>query len=1095
MKKPIFTTLTGGIIGAFSVVCVFAQSLVAEEVKMHQAELWVSAKDELSIGPKVEKTSVQHAHWFGNDTKKNVSASKAAVSDKWTKMGATVIPTADGVVTIHLRSNFARDSKRNVLDNRTYFRNLLVNGKPAGHDYALYSQNGAIATYSKRITYAVDGKKGEPLTITVDAKVPAKWDGTYTVDISKYANIPLDGTKGGLTAMKKLPSGDFEFKKMKFRFADGANGNGAINVSPNKPAIIDISGMGVQGTYVYVIGACSNDLNYTDHANANMTLIQKSGYTANFWLRKDRDFGTSDGKTKINSRCLRVLGGGSDGGAIFVVQLALKEDFSPIEKIRFDGEKLNIFAITVSSDNVSTVIPHEYDMSQWRKVDTSDLAIKDGSALDVSAGMGKDNAGRYGKIKIGKNGKFEFEKMPNRPVKFKGTNWRPGDGFGKTIKTREDIDELAKMMRKQGYNLVRWRISMRGASEFEAPYKLREYNKDLYDYFFYAMAREGVYSHFNLSSHDLGNPDFKWTDRMDVKNLMFFGDEKTRNDWRNLVKWELNQVNKYTGKKWKDDPSIVSTEYFNEIELGPVGLRGASARVKKFVDAKFVEFLKNKYKTFENWNAPEWKKARNLKSFDDVKMSEVGISHPDVARFIIESGRDFKNFCEKVVREEEGVQIPLHQHNCVRTTSFALLSAEAGDYTALNVYHEHPSAFMSVGSFVQPVSSISELGEYFRAAAAKRVAGRPMMLSEWQHCHWNPYKYEAGVLFPAYSALQGFDNLTVHDVAVLKQRNGLGNFEVANSPVFRANEFLAYSLFFRGDVKTSKNRVDIVYDKKYLENSEEIGNAMNSEQSKLALLSGFAIEFPSASKTQAAANIKNTPASLKLEPIGSSKSWAATNFASTGAGDKKFDLAATVEKMRKKGILPKDNITDVEKGVFQSDTGEITMRVNEKLIKVVTPNTEAVALTPETKNEKLGLLEVESTSTPAAVAITSVDGKPLESSRKMVVIYNTDNISTGFKVTRDMAALVARGEDPVLMRVGKVAFSFKKPVERRSIIDLLKGLFGKKKPEPKYALYMLKITGERVEKIPFEEKDERFFFNIDTSKTKDISPFFELVAE
>lgn len=402
---------------------------------------------------------------------------------------------------------------------------------------------------------------------------------------------------------------------------------------------------------------------------------------------------------------------------------------------------------------------------------------------------------------------------------------------------------------------------------------------------------------------------------------------------------------------------------------------------------------------------------------------------------------------------------------------------------------------MSVSSFVQPVSSISELGEYFRAAAAKRVAGRPMMLSEWQHCHWNPYKYEAGVLFPAYSALQGFDNLTVHDVAVLKQRNGLGNFEVANSPVFRANEFLAYSLFFRGDVKTSKNRVDIVYDKKYLENSEEIGNAMNSEQSKLALLSGFAIEFPSASKTQAAANIKNTPASLKLEPIGSSKSWAATNFASTGAGDKKFDLAATVEKMRKKGILPKDNITDVEKGVFQSDTGEITMRVNEKLIKVVTPNTEAVALTPETKNEKLGLLEVESTSTPAAVAITSVDGKPLESSRKMVVIYNTDNISTGFKVSRDMATLVARGEDPVLMRVGKVAFSFKKPVERRSIIDLLKGLFGKKKPEPKYALYMLKITGERVEKIPFEEKDGRFFFNIDTSKTKDISPFFELVAE
>lgn len=145
-------------------------------------------------------------------------------------------------------------------------------------------------------------------------------------------------------------------------------------------------------------------------------------------------------------------------------------------------------------------------MSQWKPVDISDLAVKEGTALDLSKQVESAPAGSFGKMRVSENGRFEFENRAGVPVKFQGTNWRPGDGFGTTIKTHADIDELAKMMRRQGYNLVRWRISMRGDREFSAPYTLREYNKDMYDYFFYAMAREGVYSHFNLSSHDLRQP-------------------------------------------------------------------------------------------------------------------------------------------------------------------------------------------------------------------------------------------------------------------------------------------------------------------------------------------------------------------------------------------------------------------------------------------------------------------------------------------------------------------------------------------------------------------------------------------------------------
>ena len=45
------------------------------------------------------------------------------------------------------------------------------------------------------------------------------------------------------------------------------------------------------------------------------------------------------------------------------------------------------------------------------------------------------------------------------------------------------------------------------------------------------------------------------------------------------------------------------------------------------------------------------------------------------------------------------------------------------------------------------------------------------------------------------------------------------------------------------------------------------------------------------------------------------------------------------------------------------------------------------------------------------------------------------------------------------------------------------------------AVGALKITGERLEKIPLEESDGMLKIEIDTSKLKEFSPFFEIVAE
>jgi hypothetical protein len=232
-----------------------------------------------------------------------------------------------------------------------------------------------------------------------------------------------------------------------------------------------------------------------------------------------------------------------------------------------------------------------------------------------------------------------------------------------------------------------------------------------------------------------------------------------------------------------------------------------------------------------------------------------------------------------------------------------------------------------------------------------------------------------------------------------------------------------------------------------------------------------------------------------MKPNGYSDSWAAANFASTSAGTGEYRVSDTEKILRKKGILKKDNITDSDNGIFQTDTGEITMRVKEKLVKVVSPKTEAITLMPETKNEKLGRLTLVSTSIPSAFAVVSVDNKPIAQSKRMVVIFNTDNLSSGFKSTVGREILVSQGRLPILMQTGKVVAKLKVPTEKKSLAKRLLGFFKKQEAPKQYALYALKINGERMQKLPLKIENGEFVLNIDTTGMKETTPFFELVAE
>ncbi len=686
--------------------------------------------------------------------------------------------------------------------------------------------------------------------------------------------------------------------------------------------------------------------------------------------------------------------------------------------------------------------------SEWRAVDMSDWTVKEGSALDVSADYPSERAGVKGRLATNRAARFVFENEPDREVRFKGTNWRPGNYFSKGLATKADIDKVAKSIRARGYNLVRWRLSMNKGKEFDAPYQMNPRVRDLYDYFIFALAREGIYTHFHLASHDLGDPSFVWKDRYDVKLKMIFGDKKTWEDWRKLVKMQLEHVNPYTGKAWKDDASIITTEYFNELELGIVMRKNILPEAAEYGDEAFCQWLKTKFASIDELNA-KW--GKKFKSFEDIKAfsgAYGSLNTPEFSRFFVEKSIAMQNYCEKVLRKEIGCKTLLHHYNCGVRPDIWMLGAMAGNYMALNVYSRNKNG------------TIAEGCRYWRCTAAKKVSDMPMVVTEYQHMPETENVHETGVIFPAYSALQDYSILTVHDCAVFPDPKD--PYNTTSNPIFRANEFLSHCMFMRGDVKKSPNRVDVVYSKDFVKKDGGMWRTPLLEQTKVAFLTGYATQWPSIPKKGKHMGARIAKPAFKMQP-------ESGKYLGSTSGPE-FNLSQFVSKLREAKILPQDNITDVEKGVYQSDTGEITMRQKEGLAKVVTEKTEAVALKPDTKNEKLGALTVKSTSVPASVAVCSMDGKPISQSGKIVLVYATSALVNARNITKGESVPV-----PAIVRVGKLSAALK--------LD----------DPSKYSVYALKIGGERIGKIASRSENGELLLEIDTSKLpKEPSIFYEI---
>lgn len=945
------------------------------------------------------------------------------------------------------------------------------------------------------------------LDLNISIKVPA----SMPLNLSAVANMGFkdevanDG-KGGWS--DQGPENDMrsfdvlrnDYEGIPFKIIDPAKNGGKAIISfdhqnlrnGRKTAVIDFANEMPSATRLYLIHTSCYNAEPNGTAIGSITAVFDDGSSLSKEVKNGTDLMDWWAAGDIsNAKVVARKSGGNANVGVFLSKFELSDTPRHVKSIELksNGKALWIVAGATLSQRDISLAPSTLKFianDEWKVIDMSDIQVKPGSALDLTGLLKPGHAGKHGRLIAAKSGNLAFEDSPDVPHNFRGYNsfW-PIKKMGDIPKAQlhQEIAKYAELVRRGGYDLVRplYIDNYLMGSDAKVDGQYNPDRLDNIDWLVASLKKNGIYTYVSIGAYRVGSADGRkgWLERDSIKMKMYLGDPETRNRWKDCAENLLNHVNPYTGKAWKDEPAIPVVEPYNEQETAFLKLGDLKGDALQLCEQKWGAWLKAKYGTLEKLiaTANDSSIPANA-SFDAMKMPVRGNGFfaNEFILFRQNIAEECFSWCNDVIRKT-GYKGLVSQYNFDKKLMGSAVRWQDCEVVSMNGYFAHPTDTVNPGSQCVQNSSVGNVGGYWRDINATRFSDRPFINTEQKQCFWNKYRHEDGLLFAAYAAFQGFDGAMVHCDPVLMKVERNFDFVSAYDPVAMANEFISACLYKRGDVKRHEKSVELLIPASYLNSSCNGDKAISSTQTRIALMTGFSIAFADLKKLSSIPEITAKP-DMVIGPDGGSEvkgtAWAATVAESK---DAKFNLINFVASLKGNGVLPKSNISNPDKEIYQSDTGEITLRARENLIKVITARTEGISL-ESGKSEPLGCLKVINSTVPASVAVCAIDGKPVASSSKIVLIYATDAVNSGMELSSDRITLLKSGNLPILMQTGKLNVTLKS--------ESLDGM----------KLFALGMDGSRKEILPLQVENGSLKIEIDTAKLKHgPTPFFEIARD
>lgn len=572
---------------------------------------------------------------------------------------------------------------------------------------------------------------------------------------------------------------------------------------------------------------------------------------------------------------------------------------------------------------------------------------------------------------------------------------------------------------------------------------------------------------------------------------MMAGDAEALEHYRQFTLRLLTKRNPYTGNLVKDEPCLLGWEFANEQSVQhvqhivaevpnpdaplsgyhPVQAKYA-ARVRSLVKPRWEAFLRKKY-------GGDW--ARHA-------------AYPKRYTEKTQNALDFQVFSQGLMEEqirfyrdvmkEVGWDKPTMWGNYDKVLRTTETRAKMGMATEVNNYH----SFLADDGHGPQVSSVADGMAAFRDIAGAAIPSQLVVVTEYNDCQHNRYCHEMGLAVGAIASLQGWDAFFLHNSTVMT--DGLDappSFDmndglvIANHFSMRASTFLAACLYGRGDVAASPHTVALDYTKAFMDTLSATSYP-DPQQLRAVMLCGLR-DWPEYGATP------DFRADLTFPGFGNDTAGTYA-FLLAQAGDSKSRAAvleAMVGAMRKKGILGPGNRTDVKRGVYESDTGEILVESAQPRMRIVTRRSEAVTL-PANGAYRADCLEIVRTRQNATFGAVAVDGRPLVESGRIVVVMDGESGIDGAVKTPDLVRFVGyrTKEGRARMQGRKIGRANVAKVRLRTA------------RRDRFVLYPLSVNGIRRAPVPVVREGDALVFTLDTNEAAlpdGLTPFFELVVE
>lgn len=593
----------------------------------------------------------------------------------------------------------------------------------------------------------------------------------------------------------------------------------------------------------------------------------------------------------------------------------------------------------------------------WTRLDVT-RDIVPGSALDFSGRLDAP-AGKYGWLKaVGDH--FEFEKRPGVPQRFYGVNLCMSLNVPDT---HADADRLVARLAAMGYNSLRihhhdaWCTGFRPGGELDAK------AMDAFDYLYAKAIEKGLYLTTDLfvsrkvSWKEIGEDREGLVDMHAYKALTLFHDGAFGN-WKRFAENFLRHVNPYTGRAYIDEPALPLLCTVNE---GWLLCGWFKVREMPLVKAAYADWRNAKVAQF----GPDFMAHSCATNVTEANC--YGWKNAATALFLAEF--QAKGHARQVeFLKSLGVKALLTAGNHgPNNAPNGRLRAEAFDYVDVHCYVDHPTHLNKTHRWGLPSCCANEnpiLGFdrlHMNDVCWARTAGKPFAVTEWNFSGPGECRGICGLYGGALMGRQdwsgvwrfayGHDKCAVADVPAANEMPGY--FNVAGDPINAATERLVANLFLRRDVTPLKDRVNLVIDAKAL--MPEGGAKGDWETYALA--------------------------PVRMDPV-----WKARCSNALGEVDGATNRSLS-DWGRKFGASENPIVSGVAKD------GVVTIDRNLGMFALATPCTCGVFA--PAGEYAAGALACRIVGPGATLSVTSLDGKPIKASARLLVSHLTDCCGDG----------------------------------------------------------------------------------------------------